>query len=123
MIRTMERSVLLVDDDPGFRDLARRVLGSNGLTIVGEADTAAAGLAAARKLEPQTVLVDVGLPDGDGVALARELVAMPWGPRVVLTSVDADAVSPEELRAAGAAGFAPKDELPGAGLQLLVATD
>ena len=119
----MAWSCLLVDDDPGFRDLARRVLGSSGLTIVGEADTAAAGLAAAKELKPQTILVDVGLPDGDGVALARELVAMPWSPRVVLTSVDADAVSPEELRAAGAAGFAPKDELPGAGLELLVATD
>ena len=117
----MGRSVLLVDDDPGFRELARRVLGTNGLTIVGEADTVASGRAAALELEPETILVDVGLPDGDGVALARELVAMPWRPRVVLTSVDADAVSPEELRVA--AGFAPKDELPGAGLQLLVATD
>jgi DNA-binding NarL/FixJ family response regulator len=118
----MARSVLLVDDDPAFRDLARRVLSSAGLAVVGEADTAAAALAAAKELRPDTVLVDVGLPDRDGVALARDLVALPWRPRVVVTSVDADATRHEEVRAVGADGFAPKDELPEAGLRLLLAS-
>jgi DNA-binding NarL/FixJ family response regulator len=118
----MPASVLLVDDDPVFRELARRVLRSSGLTVVGEADTAASGLAAAEELRPDVVLLDVGLPDGDGLALAPKIAALPWSPRVVLTSVDADAASPEEIRASGADGFVPKDDLPGAGLQLLLAT-
>jgi DNA-binding NarL/FixJ family response regulator len=115
------RSVLLIDDDPAFRSLARRVLRGTELSVVGEADTVASGLAAAIDLRPDVLLVDVGLPDGDGISLGRELAALPWRPRVVLTSIDPDAASPEDLRRSGVDGFAPKAELPGAGLRLLLA--
>jgi DNA-binding NarL/FixJ family response regulator len=114
-------SVVLIDDDPSFRKLARRVLSATGFSVVGEGDTAATGLAATHDLRPEAVLVDVGLPDGNGIDLARELVALPWRPRVVLTSVDPDAASAEDVRRSGANGFAPKDQLPGAGLELLAA--
>ena len=67
-------SVLLIDDDPAFRNLARRVLKGTGLSVVGEADTVASGLAAAIELRPDVMLVDVGLPDGDGISLGREPV-------------------------------------------------
>ena len=56
------------------------LLAASGLTVVGEADSVAAALAAAARLEPSAVLVDVELPDGDGVALARELAALPVAP-------------------------------------------
>jgi len=117
----MPRSVLLVDDDATFRALARRVLTRGGLTVVGEADCVASASREAARLRPDAVLVDVGLPDGDGLALARTLAALPWHPSIVLTSVDADAASDEAARAAGALGFVPKHELPGAGLALLCA--
>jgi DNA-binding NarL/FixJ family response regulator len=117
----MPMSVVLVDDDPVFRALARRVLCATGLAVVGEADTVAGALAATIDLRPDALLVDVGLPDGDGVALARKLASLPWRPRVVLTSADPEAASPEEVRRSGADGFAPKDDLTGAGLRLLVA--
>jgi DNA-binding NarL/FixJ family response regulator len=115
----MMMSVLVVDDDPEFRVLARRVISGNGLSVVGEADSVATALAAAKDLRPDVLLVDIGLPDGDGITLARELAALPWHPRIVLTSIDADAATPSEVRGSGAKGFAPKDELPNAGLQLL----
>lgn len=121
MIDAVTGSVLLIDDDPAFRRLARQTLSGSGLTVVGEAATAAAGISAARSLEPEIMLVDVGLPDGDGISLARELSALPWGPRVVLTSVDPDAASPEEVRKSGAIGFVPKQDLPGSGLDMLMA--
>jgi DNA-binding NarL/FixJ family response regulator len=121
MIALVTGSVLLIDDDPAFRRLARQTLSGSGLTVVGEAATAAAGISAARSLEPEIMLVDVGLPDGDGISLARELSALPWGPRVVLTSVDPDAASPEEVRKSGAIGFVPKQDLPGSGLDMLMA--
>jgi DNA-binding NarL/FixJ family response regulator len=121
MIGPVTGSVLLIDDDPAFRRLARQTLSGSGLTVVGEAATAAAGISAARSLEPEIMLVDVGLPDGDGISLARELSALPWGPRVVLTSVDPDAASPEEVRKSGAIGFVPKQDLPGSGLDMLMA--
>lgn len=113
-------SVLLIDDDPTFRTLARRVLSLGGLEIVGEADCARDGVAAADTLRPDAILVDVGLPDADGVTVARELAALPWAPRVLLTSVDADATTPAVARDCGALGFVPKHELPGTGLGLLV---
>ena len=112
-------SVVLIDDDPTFRELARRVLSATGFSVVGEGDSVATGLAAAVALQPEALLVDVGLPDGDGIDLARELVDLPWRPRVVLTSVDPDAASADDVRRSGANGFAPKDQLPGAGLELL----
>jgi DNA-binding NarL/FixJ family response regulator len=117
----MATSVLLVDDDPVFRRLARRVLSASGLNVIGEAGTVAEALAAAADLEPQLVLVDVGLPDGDGIALAGALAGQPRRPRVVLTSVDPDAASPDEVSESGADGFVPKSDLPGPGLRLLLA--
>jgi DNA-binding NarL/FixJ family response regulator len=121
MIAPVTSSILLIDDDPAFRRLARRALSGTGLTVVGEAATAAAGSSAARSLRPEIMLVDVGLPDGDGISLAKELAALPWRPRVVLTSVDPDAASPEEVRLSGASGFVPKQDLPGSGLDMLMA--
>jgi DNA-binding NarL/FixJ family response regulator len=116
----MAGSVLIVDDDPVFRGLARRMLVAAGLVVVGEASTVAAALAVASQMRPEAALVDVGLPDGDGVALARELSALPWRPRVVLTSSDADAASPDDVRASGAGAFVPKDALPNAPLASLL---
>ena len=119
----MARSVLLIDDDPGFRRLARRTLRGSGLKVIGEAGTAAAGSSAARSLKPDVMLVDVGLPDSDGITLAGELSALPWGPRIVLTSVDPDAATPEDVRRSGARGFVPKQDLPGLGLRMLTTPD
>ena len=116
----MAASVLVIDDDHVFRGLARRILVARGLVVVGEAATVAAGIAAAGELRPDAALVDVALPDGDGVSLASQLTALPWRPRVVLTSTDPNAASEEDVRRVGAAGFFPKDELPNAPLRRLL---
>jgi DNA-binding NarL/FixJ family response regulator len=116
-MRSMSGSVLVVDDDPTFRRLAMRMLAGVGLLVVGEAETAAAAITAASALRPDAVLVDVGLPDRDGVSLARELARLPWSPRVILTSTDAEAATPSEIRESGAAAFIPKHELPDAALE------
>jgi DNA-binding NarL/FixJ family response regulator len=112
----MPRSVLVVDDDPAFRALAARLLAGLGLAVVGSAGTVAGATKAAADLRPELVLVDVGLPDGDGVTLAGSLAALPWRPRVVLTSSDRDATTPEGARAVGAAGFIAKEDLPSGSL-------
>jgi CheY-like chemotaxis protein len=117
---SVTRSVLVVDDDPEFRKLAGRLLIVGGLTVVGEADSVAAGRAAATRLEPSAILIDVELPDGDGVTLARELAALPWHPRIVLTSIDRDITTTDEARAAGARAFVNKADLPNAPLEQLL---
>jgi DNA-binding NarL/FixJ family response regulator len=117
---SMSGSVLVVDDDPAFRRLAHRILVAFGFAVAGEADSAASAIAAAGSLRPDAVLVDVRLPDGDGIALARQLTALPWRPRVVLTSSDADAAGPSDVRLSRAEAFVPKDQLPNAALNRLL---
>lgn len=119
----MSASVLLVDDDPAFRRLARGMLIAAGLTVVGEADTVGTAIVEARRLRPDCALVDVGLPDGDGITLAGELSALPWRPRIILTSTDADAAAPEDVLRCGAGGFVPKTDLPTVALERLLARD
>jgi DNA-binding NarL/FixJ family response regulator len=108
----MSRSVLIVDDDPIFVSLASRILAQSGLEVVATADDAAGAVAAAEATRADAVLVDIGLPDRGGVDLAYELAALPWRPRVVLTSTESDAGYAVEGRD-GRPGlpFLPKDEL------------
>lgn len=69
------------------------------------------------QLRPDVVLVDIGLPDGDGFALTEKLTAMPWPMRVVLISSDSDSANVSAAQRAGASGFVPKDELFGVELR------
>ena len=117
----MSISVLVIDDDAAFRELAVQILEGMGLTVVGEADTLEAGALAAGTLRPQAALVDVALPDGSGVTLARDLAALPWRPRIVLTSSDPAALTEAVARSAGAVAFIPKQDLPGSRLRELLA--
>ncbi|HWF51178.1 MAG TPA: response regulator [Solirubrobacteraceae bacterium] len=94
----MVSSALLVDDDPGYLVLATRILESMGIETVTTAQDAAAAIAAANATRPEAVLVDVCLPDRVGIDLAYELAALPWAPRVVLTSTDSDAVHAIDVR-------------------------
>ena len=104
--------VLIVDDDPDFLELAARIVAEFGAAVVATASDArqAAELAAASR--PDAVLVDVGLPDRDGIDLANELTELPWRPRVVLTSSDKDALMAIEARdGAHRLRFVAKEEL------------
>jgi DNA-binding NarL/FixJ family response regulator len=114
-------TVLVVDDDAGFRGLAARMLTDQGMIVAGEAATVREALELAASLRPDAALVDVGLPDGDGVALARRLVGLPWRPRVLLTSSDRNGTTPEAAYEAGAVGFVAKDDLPDRDLAQLLA--
>ena len=117
----MPVDVLVVDDDPWFRTVASRLLVSAGFNVAGEAESASEAIAAVIELGPAAVLLDVGLPDGDGVSLAGELAALPSRPRIVLTSSDPDAVTHELALRSGAEAFVPKQELTDARLQALFA--
>jgi cobalt-zinc-cadmium efflux system membrane fusion protein len=68
-----DATILLVDDDPVLSQVLRRVLTQQGYTVV-EAGSVSDGLERARQHRPQLGLIDLGLPDGDGVELARRLV-------------------------------------------------
>ena len=116
----MTATLLLVDDDGIFRALATDILRDLGVEHIIEADTAAAAVDAAHDVRPYAALVDVGLPDRDGIDLARELAALPWGPAIVLTSADRDAAASIGSGQDGAPPFIPKDELPNAPLRQML---
>ena len=119
----MRVSVLVVDDDPGFRGLAARMLTAQDMIVVGQAATVREAVELVAALRPDAILIDVGLPDGDGITLAQRLGTQAWRPRVVLTSSDPDAVTCDDLHRVGAAGFVAKDELPNAPLLQLLAPE
>jgi DNA-binding NarL/FixJ family response regulator len=121
IIGTMAATVLVVDDDPGFRSLAVRLLERAGLSVGGEADSVERAREVMHEVRPTFVLLDVSLPDGDGLTLAAELAQLPWRPRVVLISSDRDAATSAALVRSGAAGFIPKDELTDTALRVALA--
>jgi two-component system nitrate/nitrite response regulator NarL len=105
------RAVLIVDDDAHFRDRAARVLADGGYEVVGTAATLGQARAIVRDARPDAVLLDVHLPDGNGIAYAQELTGADDAPRVLLTSSDAGAVPRRLLERCGAAGFVAKVDL------------
>ena len=117
----MPPTVLVVDDDGVFRGLAARMLAAMGLDVVGEVGTLNSAVDAASRLRPESALVDVGLPDGNGIDLAERLASLPWRPRVVLTSSDPDVTSDAAARRLGAVGFIAKDQLPSRLLRTMLA--
>ena len=110
----MVRTVLVVDDHAGFRELARTLLEEGGYSVVGEATDGVTALAACRRLRPDAVLLDVHLPDMDGFAVAAALGLERPAPRVVLTSADEDERVGSLLRRSGALGFVAKAALANA---------
>jgi DNA-binding NarL/FixJ family response regulator len=114
-------TILIVDDNADFRVQARAVLSADGFDVVGESPDGASGLAAARALRPDVLLLDIGLPDVEGFEVARELAVDGPPPLVVLTSSrDASAYGPR-IASSRVLGFIPKDELSGAAIRALVA--
>ena len=109
-------SVLIVDDHGPFRASARRLLEAEGVAVVGEAANGQKAIAAARRLQPEMVLLDVQLPDVDGFEVAARLAALGLRSDVVLTSNRAATEYGPLLAQAPVRGFIPKEELSAAAL-------
>ncbi|WP_033345874.1 response regulator [Catenuloplanes japonicus] len=106
--------ILVADDQPMIRAGVRAILDSQpDMSVVGEAENGRQAIDRARSLRPDVILMDVRMPELDGLAATREVVgAAPDGPRVLmLTTFDIDDYVYEALRA-GASGFLLKDSEP-----------
>ena len=77
--------VLLIEDEPQMRRFLRTALGSNDYRLV-EAGTAKEGLAHAAARNPDVILLDLGLPDRDGLEVAKELREWSATPIIVLSA-------------------------------------
>lgn len=102
--------VLLVDDSPLIRLGLKAALEDRPeLTVVGEAGTAAAGLAAVEALKPDVVLLDLRLPDRPGTAACREITQRHPHVRVLMLTSSTDERNVHEAISAGAHGYLLKD--------------
>ena len=108
----MAARILIVDDHPLTRDALATLLGQNGFDVVGQAGDGMEAVAFAKQLQPDLVLLDLSMPELDGLdALPRVREAAPECEVVVLTASGTE----ENLLAAirgGAAGYLLKTEAP-----------
>ncbi|MFF5337558.1 response regulator [Streptomyces sp. NPDC013181] len=105
MSRTVR--IVLADDERMVRTALRAILDAeDGLEVVGEAATGAEAVSVVRALRPDVVLMDVRMPETDGIRATEQILAgLDSAPRVVVvTTFEHDAYVYEALRA-GAAGF------------------
>ncbi|RVX41863.1 DNA-binding NarL/FixJ family response regulator [Nonomuraea polychroma] len=105
--------LVIVDDDPMVRTGLRLILGGEpDLDLVGEAADGRQAMTVIRDLRPDVVLMDIRMPDQDGLITTELLLAQPDPPRIlVLTTFDADDMVLRALRL-GADGFLLKDTPP-----------
>ncbi|HUA75513.1 MAG TPA: response regulator transcription factor [Solirubrobacteraceae bacterium] len=110
----MSTSVLLADDQELMRMGFRMVLDSQpDLSVAGEASTGAEAVEAVARLKPEVTLMDVRMPEMDGVEATRRIVRSGSATRIIiLTTFDLDEYVYAALRA-GASGFLLKDTPPG----------
>ena len=126
--RGMSVRVLLVDDFQLVREGLRMALETvDGVEIVGEAGDGAQGVAEAERLRPDVVLMDVRMPELDGIEATRRIVALDGPPiRVLLLSTfDLEEYLYEAVRA-GVGGITLKDTPPdelAAGIEALARGD
>jgi DNA-binding NarL/FixJ family response regulator len=113
-------TILIIDDDPRFRAQATQLLEADGFVVIGQADDGASGVAAARSLRPDFVLVDIGLPDVEGFAVARDLAIDGPPPLVVLTSSRDARAYGRRLTNSAWLGFIPKEQVSGTAIRALV---
>jgi two-component system, OmpR family, KDP operon response regulator KdpE len=77
--------VLLIEDEPQMRRFLRAALGNEQYDLI-EAPTAREGLAQAAGRNPALILLDLGLPDGDGLQVTREIRAWSTTPIIVISA-------------------------------------
>lgn len=94
----MAYKVLIVDDSPVLRIMLSEMLKTLGHTVVGEADSAAAGLKAFREKKPDLVTLDISLPDENGLQVLEKLRKIdPAAKVIVVTGNDQKAVEEKAL--------------------------
>lgn len=110
--------VVIVDDHPRFRAQAAELLRLERFTVVGDTGTGAGGLELSRRLTPDFVLLDVGLPDASGFDLVNAVHET--GAAVVLTSSRSMQDYGTRVSESGAEGFISKAELTGDAIRSLL---
>lgn len=113
--------VMVVDDHPVYRRGIAALLEASGYDVVAEAGSAAEAVAWARRVAPEAVMMDLGLPDGSGIDATARIVGERPATRVVVVTMFDDEGAVRRALAAGAAGYVVKDAAPSEILAALAA--
>jgi len=112
--RAQDLRIVVVDDHPIVRKgLAELINQQPGMTVVGEGDALAAGLARIRADRPDVAIVDLSLGSASGLDLVKTLNATQPEVRVLMLSMHDETLYAERALAAGANGYIMKDEAMG----------
>jgi CheY-like chemotaxis protein len=101
--------ILIVDDNPGTRDNVTRLLYfEDDMEVIGQAVNGREGIEMTVELKPHIVLMDINMPDMDGITATKEMgVDAPYS-QVIIMSVQSDQHYMKQAMAAGARDFQPK---------------
>jgi len=106
----MNLKVLLADDHKIVRDGFRTLLSKNAdIKVVGEAENGRATVHLTKKLAPDIVIMDVAMPDLNGIEATRQIVAECQGVKVIAVSMHSDRRFVSEMLKAGASAYLSKD--------------
>ena len=104
-----ETRVVLVDDHPTMRSGVRGALEkTTDISVVGEASTGAQTMSLLATVKPDVMILDIGLPDIDGIALLRDVLLASPRTKVVMLTCQTDETSVRMAVDAGASGFLTK---------------
>ncbi|MHB1078430.1 MAG: response regulator [Prosthecobacter sp.] len=112
--RTSEKSVkrlVLIDDHPIMRHgLAQLIRAEEGLDVIGEAGSARDGLEVVGKLKPDLAVIDLTLPDKNGLELVKDIRALHPSTQCIVLSMHDETLYGERSLRAGARGYVMKEE-------------
>ncbi len=101
--------LLIVDDSPSTRTMLHEALAlEEGIDVVGEAGSGREAVRLAHELGPDVILMDVRMPDGDGIEATRALADGGGAPRVLALSWSDDPRTVRAMLEAGAIGYVVK---------------
>lgn len=112
--------VLVVDDHPLFRQGLRDAMRlEDDIRVIGEGATGEEALRLVRELQPDVVLMDINMPEGNGLQVTRQLKAERLRTAVVVLTAYDDAEQVLHAFKAGASAYCPKDVAPGKLLEIV----
>ena len=102
--------IMLVDDHKMIRDGLRALIEKHhNMEVVGEAADGQIAIQTARKLSPDVIVIDIGMPELNGIEATRRIMALKSKPRVIGLSMHADRRYVSQMLKAGASGYILKD--------------